>query len=77
MPSFILHSERLVLCHPETADFAALHAILADLMAGNEALRGLDAKTPRGDGVLGVVHALEQYGKYFEHPGWKPLPSDH
>jgi hypothetical protein len=54
-----------------------LHVILADLMAGNETLRGHDAKAPRGDGVLGVVHALEQYAKYFEHPGWKPLPSDH
>lgn len=54
-----------------------LHAILADLMAGNEALRGRDAKVSRGDGVMGVVHALEQYGKHFEHPGWKPLPSDH
>jgi hypothetical protein len=54
-----------------------LHAILADLMAGNEALRGHGARTSRGDGVLGVVDSLEQYGKYFEHPGWKPLPSDH
>ncbi|WP_371323002.1 GNAT family N-acetyltransferase [Dechloromonas sp. ZY10] len=30
MPSLILHSDRLELCHPEAADFPELHAILAD-----------------------------------------------
>ncbi len=49
MPSLILHSERLVLCHPEPTDFPALHAILADpaTMAQAFAGRPLDAAEAR------------------------------
>jgi len=48
-----------------------LHVILADLMAGNEILQGKQAKQKRSAGVVKVVHSLEQYGNYFDHPGWK------
>ncbi|MCO5105553.1 MAG: hypothetical protein M9907_00580 [Burkholderiaceae bacterium] len=48
-----------------------LHVILAGVIEGNEIIRGHDAKAKRSAGVVKVVHALEQYGKYFEHPGWK------
>lgn len=54
-----------------------LHVILAELIAGNEVLRGRDAKAKRADGVVGVAHALEQYGEHFEHEGWKPPKLDH
>lgn len=50
---------------------AVLHVILADLSEGNEILQGKQAKLERSDGVVKVVHALGQYGSYFDHPGWK------
>ena len=48
-----------------------LHAILADLIEGNEILQGRKAKHKRSAGVVKLVHSLEQYGNYFDHPGWK------
>lgn len=54
-----------------------LHVILADMMAGSEILQGKDAAAKRSAGVMKVVHSLEQYGKYFEHPGWKAPKLDH
>lgn len=54
-----------------------LHVILAGMIEGNDALRGQDAKLKRSDGVVRVVQALEQYGKHFEHPGWKASAAGH
>lgn len=54
-----------------------LHAILAEMMEGNETLQGKNAKAKRSAGVVKVVHSLEQYGKYFEHPGWKAPNAGH
>jgi hypothetical protein len=56
---------------------AALHVILAGMIEGNDALRGKDAQVKRSAGVVKVVHALDQYGKYFEHPGWKAPAAGH
>lgn len=46
-----------------------LHGVLAVLTEGIDALRG---QAPE-DGAVKVVTALNEYGKYFDHPGWKPL----
>lgn len=46
-----------------------LHGVLAALTEGIDALRG---QAPE-DGAVKVVTALNEYGKYFDHPGWKPL----
>ena len=54
-----------------------LHAILAGLIEGNELVQGKGANAGRQAGVVKVVQALEQYGEYFEHPGWKPPRADH
>lgn len=56
---------------------AVLHLILADLNEGNEILQGKQAKQARSDGVVKVVHALGQYGSYFDHPGWKTPQAAH
>lgn len=48
-----------------------LHVILADLAEGNEMIQGRKAGHKRGAGLVKVVHSLEQYGSYFDHPGWK------
>ncbi|RIK98219.1 MAG: hypothetical protein DCC72_02060 [Burkholderiales bacterium] len=57
-------------CKLEPAADDVLHAILATMMEGNEALQGGKEKAKRSAGVVQVVKALEQYGEYFEHPGF-------
>jgi len=54
-----------------------LHAILAELLEGNEKLRGRDAKAGRSAGVVQVVRSLDQYAKYFEHPGFQAPKAGH
>lgn len=51
---------------------AMLHVVIADLMAGAEAMQG-KAKTKPAAGAQKVVQALNAYGKYFDHPGWQAL----
>ncbi|GMV00375.1 MAG: hypothetical protein KJZ98_09620 [Burkholderiaceae bacterium] len=54
-----------------------LHVILAELIEGNEILQGRKAKQKRSTGVVKVVRTLEQYGQYFDHPGWKAPQASH
>jgi len=56
---------------PPAAD-AMLHLIVADLVAGADVMQG---KTPgeRAEGAHRVVTAVNAYGRYFNHAGWKPL----
>ena len=57
-------------CHLEKEADAMLHLVLADIMAGADAMAGKDKQVSRQAGALEVVQALEDYGKYFDHPGW-------
>jgi Ni/Co efflux regulator RcnB len=50
---------------------AQLHLVIADVIAGADAMKGAkDAKAGRA-GLVKVDGALKTYGKYFDHPGWK------
>lgn len=49
---------------------AMLHIVIADLMGGAEAMNG-KTDSSRHDGAVRVLQALQSYGKYFQHPGWK------
>lgn len=51
---------------------ANLHVILEEVLGGVEAMQGKEKKSLRAGGGK-VVAALNDYGKYFDHPGWKPL----
>jgi hypothetical protein len=53
---------------PEDAD-AQLHLVIAELMAGAEAMQGEHAR----EGAKRVAKALNEYGKFFDHPGWRSL----
>jgi len=54
---------------PPAAD-AQLHVVIADLVAGADALKGAkDGKAGRA-GLLRVNGALEAYARHFDHPGW-------
>lgn len=49
---------------------AVLHLIIADLLRGAEIMEGKNQDS-RHDGAVKVMQALQAYGKYFQHPGWK------
>lgn len=59
-------------CKLEPAADANLHVIVAELVAGADAMQG-KSKTSPADGAAQVVRAVNQYGSYFNHPDWKPL----
>jgi Ni/Co efflux regulator RcnB len=55
---------------PPDAD-AQLHLVIADVIAGADAMKAAkDAKAGRA-GLVKVDGALKAYGRYFDHPGWK------
>lgn len=56
---------------PPEAD-AMLHLIVADLVAGADVMQG-KAKGSPASGAHKVVVAANNYGHYFDHPGWKPI----
>lgn len=55
---------------------AALHGVLATIGEGTDALAGRSKLTP-SEGVERVLAALDEYGRHFEHKGWKPLAASH
>ena len=57
-------------CKLEAKADAMLHLVIGELMAGAEIMEGKTAATCH-DGAVRVRHALESYGKYFQHPNWK------
>ena len=59
-------------CKLEPAADANLHLIVAELIAGADAMQGKTKTTPAA-GAVQAVRAANQYGTYFNHPGWKPL----
>lgn len=59
-------------CRLAPAADANLHLIIAELSAGADALQGKSAVKPAA-GALQTVQAVNRYGQYFDHPGWKPL----
>lgn len=56
---------------------AQLHIIIGDIMAGVEMAEGKQQGKKRSTGVVKVVQALNAYGKYFDHPSWKPVALPH
>jgi hypothetical protein len=59
-------------CKLEPAADANLHLVVADLIAGADAMQGKSKTTPAA-GAVQAVRAVNQYGRYFNHPGWKPM----
>jgi hypothetical protein len=59
-------------CKLAPAADANLHLVVAELIAGADAMQGKATTTPR-TGAVHAVRAVNDYGRYFDHPGWKPL----
>ena len=60
-------------CKLEPKADAQLHLVIADMMAGLEAMEGKAAKVKRRAGAVKLLVALDQYGTHFDHPNWKPI----
>lgn len=58
-------------CRLEPAADANLHLIIAELLAGAAAMQGRADAAPAA-GAARAVQALDDYGRYFDHPGWQP-----
>lgn len=60
-------------CKLEPAADEQLHLVLAELMAGAEAMEGKVKGETRRAGAERVANALNAYGEHFDHAGWKRL----
>ncbi len=49
------------------------HIVLTDLLAAADAMQGKDKDASPRHGAERMAKALDQYGRYFQHPGWKRL----
>ncbi len=54
---------------PADAD-AQLHLVLAQITAGTDRMK---KDGDRMQGAVKVIQGLESYGKFFDHPDWKPI----
>jgi len=55
---------------------AMLHLVLADIIAGADAMAGKDISEAR-KGAEKIAEALDNYGIYFAHPGWQGVKAAH
>ena len=56
---------------------AMLHLVITELLTGADTMSGWKSNKVRHRGVEKVVHALENYGTYFEHPDWHEVKQVH
>lgn len=61
---------------PPEAD-AVLHVIVSDLMAGTGALAGKSTGAKGEQGLVQVATAVNNYGRHFQHPGFRPIALGH
>ena len=61
---------------PPEAD-AMLHLVIADLVHGADVMAGKEPKAKPLQGFGVTVTALNNYGRYFDHPGFKPIATGH
>lgn len=57
-------------CKLDPAADAALHVVLGEVFEGIALLDGEKGEHARSQGVERITRALDQYGQYFDHPGW-------
>jgi len=64
-------------CKLEPRADAMLHLVIADLAGGADAMAGKTAGAKPEQGLVRVATAVNNYGRYFRHPGFKPIRLDH
>jgi hypothetical protein len=60
-------------CKLEPEADAQLHLVIADIMAGVEAMEGKVKGETRRAGAEKIARALDAYGEHFDHAGWQRL----
>ena len=70
--SFIVGS-----CKLDSKADAQLHIIIAELTDAVETMQGKQPSQARAMGVVKVSQALNTYGKYFDHKGWRTITLPH
>ena len=60
-------------CKLEPEADAQLHLVIAELMAGAEAMQGKEKGVKPRAGAERVAKALNAYGEHFDHAGWKRI----
>jgi hypothetical protein len=63
-------------CKLEQKADAMLHLVLADIIAGSDAMMTQGSSEARR-GAEKIARALENYGTHFDHPGWHGLKHAH
>lgn len=63
-------------CKLEPKADAMLHLVLADIIAGADAMSAQDGSGAR-KGAEKIARALDSYGAYFDHPGWHEMKHAH
>ena len=63
-------------CKLEPEADAMLHLVLADIIAGADAMMARDGSDAR-KGAEKIASALDNYGAYFAHPGWHGMKHAH
>jgi hypothetical protein len=63
-------------CKLEQQADAMLHLVLADIIAGSDAMMAQGGSEAR-KGAEKIARALENYGAYFEHSGWHGMKHNH
>jgi Ni/Co efflux regulator RcnB len=63
-------------CKMEQKMDAVLHLVLAAIIAGSDAMMAKDGNDAR-HGAEKIVKALDDYGTYFDHPGWHGASGAH
>jgi hypothetical protein len=56
---------------PKEVDAASYSIVMADLIHGAELMRSSPKIQVQRAGALGVQQSLRNYGKYFQHSGWR------
>ena len=64
-------------CKLEPKADAMLHLVIGDIGAGTDAMAGKTPKRKPQQGLAQVAAAVNNYGRYFEHPGFKPIQLGH
>jgi hypothetical protein len=60
-------------CKLEPQADAMLHLVIAEVVEGADAMAGNDP----AQGLVRVATALNEYGRYFDHPGFEPIRTTH
>lgn len=64
-------------CKLEPQADAMLHLVIADVLAGADAMKGKTPGVRAEQGLVRVATAVNQYARHFDHPGLRRIDTGH